>query len=65
MDKITLAIIANILFFTSGVLFGMGVARKLFQRENRNIQPNNSNDSAIKPLPVTKIKPDDGSCNIS
>jgi hypothetical protein len=42
-----------------GALSDIGLGRRLLERKNCNIQPNDSNDRAPQPLPMPKIESDD------
>lgn len=48
--------VAFALLWVSGVFFGMGLERRLFERKNRNVQTSNTEDGAPYPLPVPKIE---------
>jgi len=60
MGKLQLFCLAWALAWISGVIFGMGLERKLFERKNCNIQTEKSNDCAPEPLPMTKIETNNG-----
>ena len=56
MDKTTLFIVANSLWWLCGVFFGMGLQKALFQRKNRDINGNDGKYGGNYPLPVTNIE---------
>ncbi len=51
--------LAFALLWVSGVLFGMGLEKRLFDRKNRNIHTDNADDCAPHPLPVTQVEAGD------
>ena len=69
MDKVTVFIIINALWWLSGVFFGMGIEEKLFEPMRRNRQAKKSECCSPKPLPMQKVEandsPDDFCCPVA
>ena len=56
MGKTELFCLALVAAWMSGVFFGLGLERRLFERKNRKIQTDKSNDSAPHPLPMQNVE---------
>ena len=59
IESPVLLCLAFALLWVSGVLFGMGLEKRLLERKNRNIYTDHADDCAPHPLPVTQIEADD------
>lgn len=59
IESPVLLCLAFALLWVSGVLFGMGLEKRLLECKNRNIHTDDADDCAPHPLPVTQVEAGD------